>query len=70
MNNYGTKEYYAEMFSDILADVDGESEDYPKQADRIVNGFLYAFEDWFKYHAVQAKAYYELRARVRETLGI
>lgn len=67
---YGTTEYYADMFSDILADVDGESKDYPNQSDRIVNGFLYALEDWFNYHDVQARTYSDLRLRVRKTLGL
>ena len=68
LNKYGTTEYYAELFSDILADVDGQ--DNPSAADRIVNGFYYALEDWFKYHNAQARTYCDLRLRVREALGL
>ena len=67
---YGTTEYYADLFADILADVNGENKEHPNEADRIVNGFLYALEDWFNYHDVQARTYSDLRIRVRKTLGL
>ena len=64
---YGTVEYYVDMFSDILADVDGED---PSNAENILNGFYVALDDWFDYHKQQADAYAELRVRVREALAM
>ena len=64
---YGTPEYYADMFADILADVDGEE---PGTADNILSGFYVALNEWFDYHEAQANAYLELRQRVREALAV
>lgn len=69
-NGYGTPEHYGDLFSDILADVDARNQSHPNEADCIVNGFLYALEDWFNYHDEQAQAYSDLRIRVRKTLGL
>jgi hypothetical protein len=64
---YGTAEYYADLFSDILADVDSEQ---PVYADAIVEGFIKAVDYWFNYHDEQARTYAELRKRVREALAM
>jgi hypothetical protein len=64
---YGTPEYYAELFNDILADVDSEQ---PAYADAIVEGFIKAIDDWFNYHDEQARTYAELRKRVRQALTV
>ena len=64
---YLDREYYTAMFSDLLADVDGEN---PEATDHIIDGFMLALEDWFNYHDVQARAYSDLRIRVRKTLGV
>ena len=64
---YGTKEFYAEQFADILADVDADGGHY---GDAIVEGFLVAIDDWFTYHNNQANAYDELRERVRKALAV
>ena len=64
---YGTKEFYAEQFGDILADVDYDGGHY---GDAIVEGFLIAVDDWFNYHDHQAKAYAQLRERVRKALAV
>ena len=64
---YGTKEFYAEQFGDILADVDYDGGHY---GDAIVEGFLLAIDDWFSYHNNQATAYDELRERVRKALTV
>jgi len=64
---YGTPEYYAEHFGDMLADVDGDD---PTTTDSIVKGFLMSVEDWFNYHEQQANAYTQLRQRVREALAM
>jgi len=65
---YGTPECYAEMFADILADADLESE--PTHADAIIEGFYRALEDWFNYHNEQARLYADMHQRVRETLAM
>ena len=64
---YGTPEYYAEHFGDMLADVDGDD---PTTTDSIIKGFLMSVEDWFNYHEQQANAYTQLRQRVREALAM
>jgi len=64
---YGTPEFYAEQFSDIIADVDAET---PATAENILSGFYIALNDWFDYHEQQANAYAELRIRVREALAV
>ena len=64
---YLDRKYYAAMFSDILADVDGED---PEATDNIMDGFMLALEDWFNYHDVQARTYSDLRIRVRKSLGV
>lgn len=64
---YGTKEYYAEQFSDILADVQA---DEPRYADAIVEGFLIAVDDWLGYHQEQVNAYTKLGERVRSALTV
>ena len=58
---YGTVEFYEELFSDILADVDSDN---PQYADSIVAGFMKAMDSWFNYHDHQATAYDELRQRI------
>ena len=47
---YGTKEYYAEMFADFIADVQHDS---PDISDGLVDGFLIALKDWRQYHVKQ-----------------
>jgi hypothetical protein len=64
---YGTPEFYAEQFADVLADVDG---DRPEVGDAIVAGFLTAVNDWLTYHQVQVNAYTQLRERVRSALTV
>ncbi len=65
---YSSAEYYSEMFSDILADVDVEH--YPEVTENIYKGFLLAIDSWLDYHTTQADAYGEFRERVRKTLGM
>ena len=63
---YGTPEFYAEQFSDFLADVDGED---PSTVESIFEGFLKSIDEWINYHEKQAGAYDELHARVYEVLN-
>ena len=64
---YGTADYYAEQFSDCLADVDAHDPDTSKN---LIEGFYRALDSWFEYHDEQARAYAELRKRVRTTLTV
>lgn len=64
---YGTAEYYAEGFSDYLADVDASD---PKTTENLIEGFYRALDSWFDYHDAQARAYAGMRKRVREALAV
>ena len=65
---YGTAEYYSEMFSDIMADVDAEYA--PNATENIYKGFLMAIDSWLEYHSHQTNEYSKFRERVRQTLGV
>ena len=62
-HKYGTVEYYAELFDDILCDA--QSDD-PKTGDAIVEGFLKSLEGWRSYHQNQVNEYDRLEQRVRQ----
>ena len=47
---FGTPEYYAEQFADIVADI---QHDTPERNDNLIAGFKLAILDWRKYHADQ-----------------
>jgi hypothetical protein len=64
---YGTVEYYAEGFSDYLADVDAQN---PATIDDLIEGFYRAVDSWFEYHDEQARAYADIRKRVRQALTV
>ena len=64
---YGTAAYYAEGFSDYLADVDASQ---PETVDNLVEGFYRALDSWFDYHDAQARAYAAMRKRIREALTV
>ena len=49
-HQYGTKEFYAEQFADLIADI---QHDTPKCSDNLIAGFLLAIDDWRKYHVNQ-----------------
>lgn len=65
--DYGTVEYYAEGFSDYFADVDAQS---PATVDNLIEGFYRALDSWFNYHDEQARAYADIRKRVRQALTV
>ena len=65
VNKYGTVEYYAEQFSDFLADA---QHDQPECGDNLVEGFLLALADWRDYHANQVNEYNRIEQRVRASL--
>jgi len=64
---YGTADYYAEGFSDYLADVDATD---PQTTENLIEGFYRALDSWFEYHDEQARVYAALRKRVREALTV
>lgn len=64
---YGTAEYYEDMFSDLLADVDSEDS---TTTENIVQGFYRALDSWFEYHDKQAREYADIRKRVRQALTV
>jgi hypothetical protein len=64
---YGTAEFYEDMFSDLLADVDS---DRPGTTENIVQGFYRALDSWFEYHDKQAREYADIRKRVRQALTV
>jgi hypothetical protein len=64
---YGTPEYYAEQFSDFLADPQASE---PHYGDALVEGFLIAIKDWRDYHAQQVDEYNRIEQRVRKALGM
>ena len=50
MDTFGTIEYYAAQFTDLIADL---QHDTPVRSDNLVAGFKLAIDDWRKYHADQ-----------------
>ena len=64
---YGSVEYYEDMFSDLLADVDSEDS---TTTENIVQGFYRALDSWFEYHDKQAREYADIRKRVRQALTV
>jgi pantothenate kinase len=64
---YGSVEYYADDFSDFLADVDSEN---PATAENLIKGFCQALDSWFEYHDEQARTYADIRKRVRQALTV
>ena len=70
MNNteqYGTAEYYEELFADILADV-GTDDMAANQttAENILIGFERAIESWAFYHLTAANSYKKLLSKFRD----
>ena len=64
--DYGTKEFYAEQFADLIADVQHDS---PEFSDNLVAGFLLALDDWRKYHVNQILELDRVQSNITETLN-
>ena len=63
-HEYGTAEYYCEMFSDILADCGtGVSELDDKSMRNVMAGFEQAIISWLEYHEGALKNYRDLHRR-------
>lgn len=60
---YGTVEFYEEMFADILADVGtGSQTEDAETAKNILLAFKNAIEGWVDYHEQSADTYKQLLA--------
>ena len=61
--DYGTVEYYKEMFSDILADVGSHElvEDNLTEGAKILAGFEAAINDWINYHETAALSFQKIK---------
>ena len=49
-HQYGTTQYYAELFADFIADIQHDS---PEISDNLIKGFKLAIADWRQYHVNQ-----------------
>jgi hypothetical protein len=66
-DKYGTADFYEEGFNDFLADIDAKD---PETTKNLIEGFYRAIDSWFEYHDEQARAYADLRKRVRQALAL
>ena len=55
-SEFGTPEYYKNLFDDILCDA---GEDI-NRAHNILSGFRMSMEDWFHYHCKTAQTYSQM----------
>jgi len=57
--NYGTVDWYASMFEDILADaaIHEKSEDSIVEGQKILAGFKIAIQNWLNYHQASVASY-------------
>ena len=63
-HEYGTVEYYSEMFSDILADCgSGDKPRDEKSIRNVMAGFERAICSWLDYHEESSARYRELHRR-------
>ena len=66
-HQYGTAEYYAEMFADFIADAQHDS---PDISDNLVAGFRMAIDDWRKYHVNQILELDRVEFKLDEEIGL
>ena len=59
-NNYGSVQFYTDMFADILADTQHDNPDY---GDNIIAGFKAALKEWRQYHEEQLKEYQRIEQK-------
>lgn len=50
LKKYGTVEFYAEQFADLIADI---QHDQPEMSDNLIAGFKLAIQEWREYHVKQ-----------------
>ena len=60
-NEYGSVEYYEEMFSDILADIaTGRQEEDDETSKKILSAFELSIQNWIDYHQQSVDTYKQL----------
>ena len=62
-HEYGTIEYYAELFADIIADAQHEDQ---KTGDNLITGFKLAITEWRDYHAKQVLELDRIEAKLND----
>ena len=60
---YGTVRYYADMFSDFIADA---SADDKSSADRIIEGFKLALQEWREYYEKNAEEIKRMQQKLND----
>jgi len=60
---YGTVEFYADRFADIIADIQYTS---PEVSDNLIAGFKLAIEEWREYHAKQMVELDRIQAKLTD----
>ena len=66
-NNYGSVQYYTDMFADIMADVQYDSPDY---GDNIIAGFKAALKDWREYYEEQVKEHQRIEQKANDEIWL
>lgn len=66
-NGYGTPKYYAELFADLIADIQSDS---PEFSDNLIEGFLLAIDDWRNYHVNQILELDRVEYNLNEKIGL
>jgi len=63
INEYGSVEFYADLFADIIADVQGDD---PHYGDNLIAGFKLALSDWKDYYEKQTAECERLLKKIDE----
>ena len=66
-NNYGSVQFYTDMFADILADI---QHDNPVYGDNIIAGFKAALREWRQYHEEQVKEYQRIEEKANDEIWL
>ena len=66
-NNYGSVQFYTDMFADILADV---QYDNPVYGDNLITGFKIALREWRQYHEEQVKEYQRIEQKAIDEIWL
>lgn len=64
-NNYGSVQFYADLFADILADVQSDN---PVYGDNIIAGFKTALREWRQYHKEQVMEYQRIEQKANDEI--
>ena len=64
-NNFGSVQYYTDMFADLLADV---QHDKPVCGNNIIAGFKAALKEWREYHEEQVREYQRIEQKANDEI--